>query len=121
MCYFSHLFSWVGSLIYSGVIGYAPCDLCWYQRIFSYPSVFMLGMAMVRRGTRLSIVIMLHHWRHYIDLSQLHLPGGTSILLSCRRRIAKTYVLNLHHHPYDDAHGIALVTSSAIQKKFTLQ
>lgn len=29
----------VGSLIYSEVIGFDPCILCWWQRIFMYPLV----------------------------------------------------------------------------------
>jgi len=35
----------VGSLIYSEFIGYAPCILCWYQRIVMYPQVILLGIA----------------------------------------------------------------------------
>lgn len=27
----------LGSLWYSDVLGYPPCKLCWYQRIFMYP------------------------------------------------------------------------------------
>ena len=27
----------IGSLIYSNIIGFPPCDLCWYQRILMYP------------------------------------------------------------------------------------
>lgn len=27
----------IGSLIYSEVLGYEPCSLCWLQRIFMYP------------------------------------------------------------------------------------
>ena len=33
------------SLIYSEVIGFAPCQLCWLQRIFLFPQVFLLGVA----------------------------------------------------------------------------
>src|SRR3989344_8493220 len=32
------------SLIYSDVIGYEPCKLCWIQRIFLYPQVIILGL-----------------------------------------------------------------------------
>ena len=34
-----------GSLFYSEIVGFAPCVLCWYQRIFMYPQVILLGMA----------------------------------------------------------------------------
>lgn len=39
----------IGSLWYSNVIGYEPCDLCWVQRIFLYPQVLLLGVALVKR------------------------------------------------------------------------
>ncbi len=39
----------VGSLIYSNVIGFPPCDLCWYQRIFMYPLVFITGYALCKK------------------------------------------------------------------------
>ena len=35
----------LGSLFYSEVLNYAPCSLCWYQRIFLYPLVVLLGIA----------------------------------------------------------------------------
>lgn len=34
----------IGSLIYSWGIGFEPCTLCWYQRIFMYP-IGILGLA----------------------------------------------------------------------------
>ncbi|MBI2476533.1 MAG: disulfide bond formation protein B [Candidatus Taylorbacteria bacterium] len=34
------------SLLYSDVIGYEPCKLCWLQRIFLYPQVIILGLAL---------------------------------------------------------------------------
>lgn len=39
----------LGSLFYSDIIGYEPCTLCWYQRIFMYPQVFLLGFALIRK------------------------------------------------------------------------
>lgn len=39
----------LGSLLYSNVVGFEPCYLCWYQRIFTFPSVILLGMAMVKK------------------------------------------------------------------------
>lgn len=39
------LASMLGSLFYSEVMGYTPCSLCWWQRIFMYSSVFILGQA----------------------------------------------------------------------------
>ncbi len=38
-----------GSLYYSEVAGFVPCELCWYQRICMYPLVAVLGIGALRR------------------------------------------------------------------------
>ena len=38
----------VGSLFYSEILGYLPCDMCWWQRIFLYPQVIILGITLWR-------------------------------------------------------------------------
>lgn len=37
-----------GSLYFSEVRGFIPCDLCWFQRIFMYPLTIVLGIAAYR-------------------------------------------------------------------------
>ncbi len=44
--------STAGSLYYSGVAGYPPCEMCWYQRICMYSLVAVLAVAVVRRDRR---------------------------------------------------------------------
>ena len=39
----------VGSLFYSNYAGFSPCSLCWFQRIFMYPEVILLGMALFKK------------------------------------------------------------------------
>ncbi len=39
----------VGSLLYSNVVGFPPCELCWIQRIFMYPQVLLSFLAMRRQ------------------------------------------------------------------------
>jgi len=34
-----------GSLFLSEIMGFIPCNLCWFQRIFMYPLVILLGRA----------------------------------------------------------------------------
>jgi disulfide bond formation protein DsbB len=34
----------LGSLFYSVILGYIPCELCWWQRILMYPQSLMLGV-----------------------------------------------------------------------------
>ncbi|MCL6547591.1 MAG: disulfide bond formation protein B [Alicyclobacillus sp.] len=36
------------SLLFSEGFGWAPCELCWFQRVFMYPLVFVLGVAVYR-------------------------------------------------------------------------
>ncbi len=43
------LVAMLGSLTYSDILGYEPCKLCWYQRIFMYPLVPLLGLALWRK------------------------------------------------------------------------
>ena len=37
------------SLFYSEVIGYAPCELCWVQRIFLYPQAILFGLGLYKK------------------------------------------------------------------------
>lgn len=36
----------LGALFMSEVMAFAPCLLCWYQRIFMFPLVFLLGVGL---------------------------------------------------------------------------
>ncbi|WP_409291644.1 disulfide oxidoreductase [Peribacillus sp. SCS-37] len=44
-----------GSLYFSEIKGYEPCELCWYQRILMYPLTVILGMAAARKDYRISL------------------------------------------------------------------
>jgi disulfide bond formation protein DsbB len=43
----------LGSLYFSEVASFAPCELCWYQRIGVYPIAIMSWVALVRRDRKL--------------------------------------------------------------------
>src|SRR3989344_3418868 len=43
-----------GSLFYSEVAGFEPCKLCWFQRIFMYPQVLLLGMAIWKKDRHIA-------------------------------------------------------------------
>ena len=45
-CWLLASISTLGSLFLSEVMGYAPCVLCWYQRIFMYPLVVLLPLGL---------------------------------------------------------------------------
>jgi len=45
LSFFIALFASVFPLVYSEIIHFLPCYLCWWQRIFMFPLVFMFGVA----------------------------------------------------------------------------
>lgn len=45
----------LGSLYFSEVVGYEPCEMCWYQRILMYPIVLILGIAVVRKDVKAAV------------------------------------------------------------------
>lgn len=53
-------FAWIvaivataGSLYFSEGLHFIPCKLCWFQRIFMYPLVILLGIASYRSDVRM--------------------------------------------------------------------
>ncbi|MBX4198358.1 disulfide bond formation protein B [Candidatus Parcubacteria bacterium] len=38
-----------GSLFYSSVAGFVPCELCWWQRLFLFPQAVIFAIAWYRR------------------------------------------------------------------------
>jgi disulfide bond formation protein DsbB len=45
----------IGSLFFSEVLDLPPCTYCWYQRVFLYPLVIILGIAVFRKDYSISI------------------------------------------------------------------
>lgn len=73
-----------GSLFFSEVLRYEPCKLCWFQRIFMYPLVILLGMACYKNDRRLipyllplSIIGGMISLYHY---SEQKIPGLAKLL-----------------------------------------
>ena len=52
------------TLVYSEAFGFAPCGLCWLQRVFLYPLPFISGIALLVKDTAA--------WRYVVALS---IPG----------------------------------------------
>ncbi|MGP4073750.1 disulfide oxidoreductase [Piscibacillus sp. B03] len=48
----------LGSLYFSEVMGYIPCELCWYQRILMYPLVFLLGIAFIKGDKGIKVYVL---------------------------------------------------------------
>lgn len=73
----------LGSLFYSEVAKFTPCELCWWQRILMYPQVVILAISLwykdraaVRYCLGLSIIGAMIAGYHY--LLQLGLTSGLS-------------------------------------------
>lgn len=43
----------LGSLYFSEISGFVPCELCWYQRIAMYPLAVLLGIATFQRDVKI--------------------------------------------------------------------
>lgn len=45
----------LGSLYFSEIQLYEPCKFCWFQRIFMYPLVLILGIAYIQRNVKIAV------------------------------------------------------------------
>ncbi|MEK9154947.1 MAG: disulfide bond formation protein B [Patescibacteria group bacterium] len=85
-----------GSLFYSEIIGYSPCKLCWLQRIFMYPQIILLGLALYKKDNGiidyalwLSVIGFFIAVYHYFLQMGISLPVpcfATSEIISCSHR-----------------------------------
>lgn len=48
----------LGSLYFSEIAGYAPCILCWYQRIAMYPLVVILFVGIIRKERDIAAYVL---------------------------------------------------------------
>lgn len=53
LAWFVSLVAVIGSLYLSEVLKYEPCKLCWFQRIFMYPQLILLGIATYKGDKRI--------------------------------------------------------------------
>lgn len=51
------LMATLGSLYFSEVRGYEPCELCWYQRIIMYPIVLISTIAIIQKNAKIALTI----------------------------------------------------------------
>lgn len=81
-----------GSLFFSEIAGWTPCKDCWLQRIFMYPQVLLLGIALWKKDRKialyilaLSLVGMLIAADHYSDqvYAALHPVSAENPLVPC--------------------------------------
>ncbi len=88
-----------GSLYYSQIAGFAPCELCWFQRIFMYPQVIILGLALVKKEGKIivyslllaSIGALISLWHNYI----IYISPKSTTCLASSVSCATKFVLGL--------------------------
>lgn len=90
-----------GSLFFSEIAKYNPCTLCWYQRIFMYPQVLLLGLAIIKKekviinySLLLSVVggiIALYHYLMQINLVPSTVCSVVGYSASCSQRFEMEY------------------------------
>ncbi|MFH1235744.1 MAG: disulfide oxidoreductase [Parcubacteria group bacterium] len=50
------LIATAGSLFFSEIAHFTPCKLCWFQRIFMYPQVVVLGIALLKKERTIAVM-----------------------------------------------------------------
>ena len=86
------------SLYYSEVLGFPPCSLCWFQRIFQFPLTALLALASWKRDVEISIYVILlaalglipalyQHVMQVANLGTLPCPAGSGVGADCAQRL----------------------------------
>lgn len=89
----------VGSLIYSEVIGFIPCRLCWFQRIAMYPMAVVLLVGAIRKeviarfyALPLALVgLGISIWHYIIQLYPQLEGGSCDPIAPCSSRYVEVF------------------------------
>ena len=89
----------LGSLFYSNVIGFAPCELCWWQRIFLYPQVIILFIALRHKdrhvfkyvGSLSVVAAIISLYQVYIQLGGFSVLPCTAVGSACAKVFINSY------------------------------
>lgn len=89
----------VMTLIYSEGFGIVPCGLCWFQRVFLYPQVFLLSMSLfykekiaARYGLLLSIPgLVVALYQHYLQMGGSQFVACPTSGADCSKRFLFEY------------------------------
>lgn len=91
----------IGSLTYSEIIGYEPCKLCWFQRIFMYPQLIILGWNLLKKEraafvyslslSTIGIVIAGYHYLLQLGIVPAGSCGAVGYSVSCAQRFVMNF------------------------------
>lgn len=99
VAYFVTLSGLLMTVLYSEVFGFVPCGLCWLGRVFLYPQVFLLAVALfykdktvARYGITLSIPgLLVGLYQHYLQMGGSEFITCPSSGGDCGKRILFEY------------------------------
>ncbi|MFH1209396.1 MAG: disulfide bond formation protein B [archaeon] len=76
-----------GSIFFSEILKLVPCKLCWFQRIFMYPQVIILGISLIRKEKSIKYVIIplciigalfsIYHYSTQVNYNLTQTSSGT--------------------------------------------
>ena len=81
----------LGSLFFSEIMGFAPCSLCWYQRICMYPLVLIIAIGLFpldQKVYKFSMPLALLGWFFALYHNLLHWGIIPETAAPCRQGIA---------------------------------
>ncbi len=94
------LFASLTSLIYSEIIHFLPCQLCWYQRIFLFPLVFIFAIAIWYKDRKIvkyvlpllsiGFVVSIYQNFFYYFVENSSLPCYASVV-SCYQQLVSEF------------------------------
>lgn len=95
MAFAQALVATLGSLYFSEIRHFPPCTLCWYQRIFMYPLVFIFAVGILKRDRQVNfyawpliavgwLIALYHNLLYYNILPEAAAPCTAGI--SCTTR-----------------------------------
>lgn len=74
----------LGSLYFSEVAKFPPCELCWYQRILMYPQLLLIGLALAKKNRDVVLqTLILSGLGVVIALYQAYLQSGGPAMVPC--------------------------------------
>ncbi len=117
----------LGSLFYSEVLGYEPCELCWYQRIFMYPLPFISGLALRKKDrsvmpyiillASIGLTIALYHYLMQVGLLPSLVCDAVGYSTSCSQRFVMEYGYITIPMMSLTAFGLILTSTILLNKK----
>ena len=95
LCWLIAAISTLGSLFFSEIMLYAPCALCWYQRIFMFPLaiIFLVGLFPVDKNiVKYALPLAAAGWLVALYHTLLHSGVISESLAPCRQGVSCTEV-----------------------------